>query len=130
MTPHLPGAQSRYGNPSDLWDRLASIVPTPNGASTLSMKYSDESHATKNINKQILGSGVLKRLVNVTNVLILVWFCAIWWGERLTFSNSLAACQWHQWEQWVSDTFQLRYITLTSFLQAARSKATSCCAYS
>jgi hypothetical protein len=52
---------------------------------------------------QAYGNRVLERILNVTNALILVWICVIWWGERLAFSRSVAACQWHQWEQWVSD---------------------------
>jgi hypothetical protein len=68
----------------------------------LSMKHWAESPAVKYLKKQTTRTGLLRRLLSVTNALILLWICVLWWGERVVFRNSLAACQWHQWEQWVS----------------------------
>ena len=34
--------------------------------------------------------------------LILSWILILWWGERLVFLRSISACEWGEWEQWVS----------------------------
>ncbi|KAF7502297.1 hypothetical protein GJ744_006152 [Endocarpon pusillum] len=67
------------------------------------MRHSAESVAIKYLKSQKTGAGTLRRLLSVSNALIFVWLCVIWWGERLVFYNSLAACKWEQWEQWPSD---------------------------
>ncbi len=120
MTPsHFPGAKSyrgHYGDPSSFRDRLAGFLLPRLGGFFLSMRQVGQSLAVKNITKQRPRLGFLKRLLNVTNALIIVWVCVLWWGERLIFSSSLAACQWQQWEQWVSDAMlrRLHYIDSAS----------------
>lgn len=44
---------------------------------------------------------VRRRLLSVPTALILLWIWVLHWGERTTFNNDIAACDWATWEQWV-----------------------------
>ena len=46
----------------------------------------------------------LRSIWNLLTALILVWMLALWWGEVGIFRNSIAGCDWHYWEKWVSIT--------------------------
>lgn len=94
-----------------------------------SLKHWDESPAVKYLQKRTIRIASPRRLLSVSNALILLWICLLWWGERLVFRNSLTACQWNQWEQWVSLLGCYKDLMLT-VPPAVRSKTTSCCAYS
>ncbi|OJJ46160.1 hypothetical protein ASPZODRAFT_67243 [Penicilliopsis zonata CBS 506.65] len=41
-----------------------------------------------------------RRLICVTNGLILLWILTLWWGERTVFRDGVEACQWGNWEKW------------------------------
>ena len=45
-----------------------------------------------------------RRLLNLPNLLVAVWLLLLLWGERWVFQNSLKACEWRNWERWVSST--------------------------
>ena len=49
--------------------------------------------------------GGLRKIFSLTTALILAWICILAWGERYVFATSLASCQWHLWEQWVSPRY-------------------------
>lgn len=42
-----------------------------------------------------------KWLLALPNVLIFVWAYALLWGERWSFTKSIQACAWENWENWV-----------------------------
>lgn len=48
----------------------------------------------------------LKRLIillfSVPTALIIFWVWTLWWGERVVFRESVSACKWKGWENWVS----------------------------
>jgi hypothetical protein len=43
-----------------------------------------------------------KGLLNLPNALIILWIIVLLWGERWVFEGSINACQWTNWERWVS----------------------------
>lgn len=45
------------------------------------------------------------RLFTIANALVVLWLFTLWWGERTVFQESLEACAWENWEQWVSNCF-------------------------
>lgn len=47
------------------------------------------------------GRILLRRLITLANLLILLWFWVLWWGERRVFRDSLEGCTWGEWEAWV-----------------------------
>ncbi|KAL4928995.1 putative manganese ion homeostasis (Fr) [Aspergillus undulatus] len=44
-----------------------------------------------------------KTLFTITNGLIVLWICTLWWGERSVFRDSIESCTWGAWEQWPTD---------------------------
>lgn len=44
---------------------------------------------------------VRRRLLTLPTAIFVLWFFVLLWGERSTFSSSIAACKWDQWEKWV-----------------------------
>ncbi|KAK1013995.1 hypothetical protein LTR91_000141 [Friedmanniomyces endolithicus] len=42
----------------------------------------------------------LRRLSIVTTHLTLLWFYALYWGERTTSAKHIDACAWDKWEKW------------------------------
>lgn len=57
------------------------------------------------------GRILVGRLVTLANLLILLWFWVLWWGERSVFRDSLEGCAWGNWEAWV----KLSSLTLESW---------------
>ncbi|RDW81500.1 putative manganese ion homeostasis (Fr) [Aspergillus mulundensis] len=47
-----------------------------------------------------LGLRTIQTLFTVTNGLIVLWICTLWWGERSVFRDSVDACTWNAWEKW------------------------------
>ena len=45
-----------------------------------------------------------RRIRSLPNVLIILWLILLYWGEILVFRQSVAACHWSNWEQWVRRT--------------------------
>jgi hypothetical protein len=43
----------------------------------------------------------LRRLLSAARVLVVVWWVAVYLGERSAIRNAVDACRWEQWEQWV-----------------------------
>lgn len=46
-----------------------------------------------------------RSLLTLVKVLIVVWFVALYWGERMVFKDSIDACRWENWENWVCATY-------------------------
>ncbi|PYH43886.1 putative manganese ion homeostasis (Fr) [Aspergillus saccharolyticus JOP 1030-1] len=46
---------------------------------------------------------VARCIFNVTNALVVLWACTLWWGERTVFQDSVKACAWETWEKWPQD---------------------------
>ena len=44
------------------------------------------------------------RVLSLSSLVVLLWFLAVWWGERWVFQSSVASCQWHIWETWKQET--------------------------
>ncbi|KAK6537991.1 hypothetical protein TWF694_010884 [Orbilia ellipsospora] len=44
--------------------------------------------------------GGVKRQISLTNLLRLIWFGVVYWGELATFTDSIARCNWSNWEKW------------------------------
>lgn len=47
-------------------------------------------------------------IFTITNALVVLWACTLWWGERTIFQDSVKACAWGNWEKWVCDIVALR----------------------
>jgi hypothetical protein len=45
-----------------------------------------------------------RSLLSLPHLCILVWLIVLLWGERWVFESSTKACQWRNWERWVSLT--------------------------
>lgn len=46
---------------------------------------------------------LLRRLSLTTSLITLIWFYAIYTGERAAFTSHINACQWENWEKWTAD---------------------------
>lgn len=108
--------QGPFGELSNYHERLGD-TSLPRGENIISsmrrlFQSLDVVAAAAATHRQRFGIGALRRILNVTNTLIFAWLCTIWWGERVVFKNSLDACRWHRWEQWVSDAiaFSIRSV--------------------
>ncbi|KIW04159.1 uncharacterized protein PV09_04966 [Verruconis gallopava] len=44
--------------------------------------------------------GWFRQLFTVVLLLQVLWIWALYYGERLIFSKSIEACDWHHWESW------------------------------
>jgi hypothetical protein len=42
-----------------------------------------------------------RRLFTLVNVLVVVWWVVVYWGERRVFSSAVESCNWDSWEKWV-----------------------------
>ncbi|KAL2822796.1 hypothetical protein BDW59DRAFT_149198 [Aspergillus cavernicola] len=42
----------------------------------------------------------IRYLFTITNGLIVLWICTLWWGERSVFQESMESCDWSAWEKW------------------------------
>jgi len=43
------------------------------------------------------------RLFTISSALTVLWLVLIYWGERASYSNHIASCDWESWEKWPSD---------------------------
>jgi hypothetical protein len=43
-----------------------------------------------------------RRLLCLPHLLVLAWLLVLLWGERWVFQSAIKACEWSQWERWVS----------------------------
>lgn len=43
----------------------------------------------------------IRRVLSVSNLLIVAWIVLLYWGERMVFTSSIEACDWNGWEAWV-----------------------------
>ncbi|RDK39610.1 hypothetical protein M752DRAFT_278102 [Aspergillus phoenicis ATCC 13157] len=46
---------------------------------------------------------IARYVFTVSNALIALWICTLWWGERTVFRDSVKACNWGNWERWPQD---------------------------
>ena len=51
--------------------------------------------------RALRGKWTWRRALSVGNLLILVWFVVLYWGERTVVRNSVDSCRWDNWEKWV-----------------------------
>lgn len=42
-----------------------------------------------------------RRTLSTVRVLVVVWWIAVYIGERSAIRNAVDACRWDSWEQWV-----------------------------
>jgi hypothetical protein len=47
------------------------------------------------------GDWSFKQLFSLVNVLIVLWWVVLYWGERGTFNSAIDSCSWNSWERWV-----------------------------
>jgi hypothetical protein len=47
------------------------------------------------------GDWSFRRLFTLVNVLVVVWWAVLYWGERGTFNGAVESCNWEGWEKWV-----------------------------
>jgi hypothetical protein len=52
--------------------------------------------------RQRLNRQSLNRLLFLPNIFVVIWFLLLLWGESAVFENSIKACDWDNWERWVS----------------------------
>jgi hypothetical protein len=52
--------------------------------------------------RQVSQNWHLRRLLSLPHILIVLWALLLLWGERWVFENRIKACQWENWEKWVS----------------------------
>ncbi|KAL5438584.1 hypothetical protein PMIN06_010216 [Paraphaeosphaeria minitans] len=52
----------------------------------------------------------LRRLLGAVRVLILVWWAAVYLGERSAIRNAMDACRWEKWEQWETGAIPHRLV--------------------
>ncbi|EPS44713.1 hypothetical protein H072_1295 [Dactylellina haptotyla CBS 200.50] len=45
-------------------------------------------------------NGGIRGQISLTNLLRLVWFGVVYWGELGSFTGSIARCNWSNWERW------------------------------
>ena len=50
------------------------------------------------------GDWSFRRLLSAVRVLVVVWWVAVYFGERSAIRNAVDACSWENWEKWVRDT--------------------------
>ncbi|RAH81915.1 manganese ion homeostasis [Aspergillus japonicus CBS 114.51] len=46
---------------------------------------------------------IFRCIFTITNALVVLWACTLWWGERTIFQDSVKACAWGNWEKWPQD---------------------------
>ncbi|PYI28693.1 hypothetical protein BP00DRAFT_376841 [Aspergillus indologenus CBS 114.80] len=46
---------------------------------------------------------IFRCIFTITNALVVLWACTLWWGERTIFQDSVQACAWGNWEKWPQD---------------------------
>lgn len=47
------------------------------------------------------GDWSVRRLLSAVRVLVVVWWVAVYFGERSAIRNAVDACRWEKWEKWV-----------------------------
>lgn len=90
---------SRSSNTAEqTWDRVALATKqwVAEGVSNLRSSRPRNTREAKGTAKL-----VLRRLLSVTNAVILMWFFTLRWGERTVFQENINACAWEAWEAWV-----------------------------
>jgi hypothetical protein len=60
------------------------------------------------------GNWTWRGLVTAVRVLVLVWFVVLYWGERMVFKDSIDACRWQDWENWVCSITSLQNIVVVN----------------
>jgi hypothetical protein len=64
--------------------------------------------AGKGYNAIRRGDWSFRRLLTLSNILVLLWWVVLYWGERGTFNAAIESCNWDKWEDWVSHTHMER----------------------
>lgn len=42
-----------------------------------------------------------RHIINLPNLLVVLWILVLLWGEKWVFQSSIEACDWSRWERWV-----------------------------
>lgn len=45
-----------------------------------------------------------RKLLSLVKVAVVVWWFAVYYGERSAIQNSVEQCRWENWENWVCST--------------------------
>lgn len=45
-----------------------------------------------------------RRWFTLANVLVVLWWMVLYWGERGVFNGNIDSCSWDKWENWVRFT--------------------------
>jgi hypothetical protein len=53
------------------------------------------------------GNWTWRSIISLVKVLCVVWLVAVYRGERSAIRNSVDACRWEKWENWVCFTLYL-----------------------
>ncbi|KAL4781344.1 cell division control protein/putative DNA repair exonuclease [Aspergillus varians] len=80
--------------PSWATQRMSSVAQIP---STLLNKVKTTGEL------KALALRMIRTLFTITNGLIVLWICTLWWGERTIFRDSVESCAWGGWEKWPSN---------------------------
>lgn len=102
---HVYSSRNHFVEPPSIVNRIAAAVPAviatriQKFANPQSSLTSNVTHLARGRWRQQVG---FRALLSLPNVFILIWLVALLWGERWAFNDSVAACDWRSWEQWVS----------------------------
>ncbi|KAL3475703.1 hypothetical protein BJX99DRAFT_229169 [Aspergillus californicus] len=89
--------------PPNFMKTVHSTLPSwaTQGMSTAARTASSELDRIKKPGElKALAVKTIRYLFTVTNGLILLWICTIFWGERGVFQESIDSCAWDAWEKW------------------------------
>lgn len=60
--------------------------------------------AKQGYNEVKRGDWSWRRLLTLANVLVVLWWVVLYWGEKGTFNGTIESCSWDKWENWVCYT--------------------------
>ena len=55
------------------------------------------------------GDWSLRRVLGVVRVVVVVWWVAVYFGERSAIRNAVDACRWGNWENWVRNQANIEH---------------------
>lgn len=97
----IHSSRNHFEQPAGLMQRLLDAIPRH--AFDSAVRYYSRSHQRHDRHGNRRGAWGLTNIAKVPVALIVLWVIILWWGERSVFRNSIAACEWDNWERWVRD---------------------------
>lgn len=104
--------RNHFVEPPGLADRLTASLPNGprtvlaaskarlyTGIENIKAAYARERRGNRRFGVIL---AALRLVLTAPNVLLLIWLGTLWWGERTVFRDSVEACKWDSWENWVS----------------------------